>query len=145
MLKVLLIIGTLSVLVCGGSAKDKPARANSGAKAKPILGTIVVYRQWSFIGWARRNWRFNVGNGPDLVVRNGTYRRVDLPPGDHVLDQNHMALFGSDPQTVHLKAGETVYFQFVHAPSLIFEVADDQAQAARTVSEMEPVGAVSAD
>jgi hypothetical protein len=50
-----------------------------------------------------------------------------------------MFLLGSDPQTVHVKAGETVYFQYVGAASLIFEVADDQAQAARTVSKMRTV------
>ena len=100
---------------------------------------IIVYRQWSFIGWGRPKWRFNVDNGPDLTVRNGTYLRVDVAPGDHVLDHSHMALFGSDPQTVHVKAGETVYFQYVCAPALVFEVADDQKQAAKTVSEMRSV------
>jgi hypothetical protein len=63
----------------------------------------------------------------------------DVAPGDHVLDHNHMFLFGSDPQTVHVKAGETVYFQYVEAMSLVFEVADNQAQAARTVSKMRTV------
>lgn len=140
-----LTIGTIMALTWVGQAKDKLASAtpslqnNGRTNSKPILGTIIVYRQWSFIGWGRPKWRFNVDNGPDLTVRNGTYLRVDVAPGDHVLDHSHMALFGSDPQTVHVKAGETVYFQYVHAPSLVFEVADDQKQAAKTVSEMRSV------
>jgi hypothetical protein len=80
-----------------------------------------------------------VDGGPDLVVRNGTYLRVDVAPGDHVLDHKHEFFFGSDPQTVRVKAGETVYFQYVGAMAIVFEVADDQAQAARTVSKMRSV------
>ena len=95
-----------------------------------------MYRQWSFSGAGRPSWKFNVDNGPDLIVRNGTYLRLDVASGDHVIDHNHMAFFGSDPQTVHVKAGETVYFQYVSAMSIVFEVAGDQAQAARTVSKM---------
>jgi hypothetical protein len=80
--------------------------------------------------------QFNVDGGPDLIVRNGTYLRVDTAPGDHVLDHKYEFFFGSDPQMVHLKQGETVYFQYVGVASLVFEVDDDQAQAARTVSKM---------
>ena len=98
-----------------------------------------MYRQWSFGAAAQPNWKFNVDNGPDLIVRNGTYLRVDIPPGDHILDHKHMFLWGSDPQMVHVRPGETVYFQYVQAMSLIFEVADNQAQAARTVSKMRSV------
>ena len=50
-----------------------------------------------------------------------------------------MFLLGSDPQTVHVKAGETVYFQYVGAMVILFEVAADQAQADRTVSKMRTV------
>jgi len=143
MINAFLTIGTMMALMCVGQAKDKlasvtPSSQNNG-QTMPNLGTIIVYRQWSFIGWGRPKWRFNVDNGPDLTVRNGTYLRVDVAPGDHVLDHSHMALFGSDPQTVHVKAGETVYFQYVRAPALVFEVADDQKQAAKTVSEMRSV------
>jgi hypothetical protein len=133
----LLTIATMMALMCVGPGKEKletatPSSQNNGqTNSKPNLGTIVVYRQWSFIGWGRPNWRFNVDNGPDLTVRNGTYLRVDVAPGDHVLDHSHMALFGSDPQTVHIKAGETVYFQYVRAPALVFEVADDQSKPRR--------------
>ena len=69
----------------------------------------------------RPNWKFNVDNGPDLRVRNGSFR-VDVPPGDHVLDHAHMFLWGFDPQTVHVRAGETIYFQYVDAALLVFEV-----------------------
>jgi hypothetical protein len=137
----LLIIGTVLALTCVGEAKDKPVSAQNSEQTKstPNIGTIVVYRQWSLGAAAYPNWKFNGDNGPDLIVRNGTYLRVDVAPGDHVLDHNHMFLFGSDPQTVHVKAGNTVYFQYVEAMSLVFEVADDQAQAARTVSKMRSV------
>src|SRR5580698_10114407 len=99
-----LTIGTMMALMCVGQAKDKlasvtPSSQNNG-QTMPNLGTIIVYRQWSFIGWGRPKWRFKVDNGPDLTVRNGTYLRVDVATGDHVLDHSHMALFGSDPQTV---------------------------------------------
>jgi hypothetical protein len=137
----LLTIGTVLAFLCVGQAKDKLVAANDAVQAnsKTNLGTIIVYRQWSLGAAAQPNWKFNVDNGPDLIVRNGTYLRVDLPPGDHVLDHKHMFLWGSDPQTVHVRAGETIYFQYVEAMSLVFEVADNQAQAARTVSKMRSV------
>jgi hypothetical protein len=142
---VLLTIGTMLALMSLTPAKEKPAPATKSVQnseqtqSVPNLGTIIVYRQWSLGAAAFPNWKFNVDHGPDLIVRNGTYLRVDVTPGDHVLDHNHMFLFGSDPQTVHVKAGNTVYFQYVEAASLVFEVADDQAQAARTVSKMRSV------
>src|SRR6202043_3487842 len=66
--------------------------------------TIIVYRQWSFSGAGRPSWKFNVDNGPDLIVRNGTYLRLDVAPGEHVLDHKHMFPLGSDSQTVRVKA-----------------------------------------
>ena len=137
----LLTIGTALALMCVGQAKDKlaPTKDDVQGNSKPSFGTIIVYRQWSFSGAASPSWKFNVDNGPDLIIRNGTYLRLDVAPGDHVLNHRHEFLFGSDPQTVHLRQGETVYFQYVGAASLVFEVADDQAQAARTVSKMRSV------
>ena len=137
----LLTIGTILALMWVGQAKDKlaPTKDAVQGKSKPSFGTIIVYRQWSFSGAGRPSWKFNIDNGPDLIIRNGTYLRLDVAPGDHVLDHKHMFLLGSDPQTVHVKAGETVYFQYVGAASLVFEVADDQDQAARTVSKMRSV------
>ncbi len=134
----LLTIGTILALICVGQAKDKLTPTKDAAQDTGF-GTIIVYRQWSLGAAAYPNWKFNVDHGPDLIVRNGTYLRVDVAPGDHVLDRNHMFLFGSDPQTVQVKTGETVYFQYVEAASLVFEVADDQAQAARTVCKMRSV------
>jgi hypothetical protein len=134
----LLTISTILALMCLVQANDKLAPIKDAVQSGG-LGTIIVYRQWSLGAAAYPNWKFNVDHGPDLIVRNGTYLRVDVAPGDHVLDHNHMFLFGSDPQTVHVKAGDIVYFQYVEAASLVFEVADDQAQAARTVSKMRSV------
>jgi hypothetical protein len=129
-------------LTCGGQAKDKPEPIADGAqntgptKSKQNLGTIIVYRQWSLGAAARPNWKFNVDNGPDQIVRNGTYLRVDVAPGDHVLDHRHMFLWGSGPQMAQVRTGETVYFQYVEAMPLVFGVTDIQAQAARTISRM---------
>jgi hypothetical protein len=134
----LLTIGMILALTWAGRAKDELTPAQQ-TKSDPKLGTIIVYRQWSFSGAGRPTWKFSVDNGPDLTVRNGTYLRLDVPPGDHVLDHKHEFLLGSDPQTVHVTAGATVYFQYVSAMSIVFEVADDQAQAARTVSKMRSV------
>jgi hypothetical protein len=134
----LLTIGTILALMCVVQAKDKLAPIEDSVQTSG-LGTIIVYRQWSLGAAAQPNWKFNVDNGPDLIVRNGTYLRVDVPPGDHILGHKHMFLWGSDPQRVHIGTGETVYFQYVQAMSLIFEVADNQAQAARTVSKMRSV------
>jgi hypothetical protein len=131
-------ICTILALMCLVQAKDNLAPTKDAVQGIG-LGTIIVYRQWSLGAAAYPNWKFNVDHGPDLIVRNGTYLRVDVAPGDHVLDHNHLFLFGSDPQTVHVKAGDIVYFQYVEAASLVFEVADDQAQAARTVSKMRSV------
>jgi hypothetical protein len=108
-------------LMCLVQAKDKLAPTKDAVQGSG-LATIIVYRQWSFSGAGRPSWKFSVDNGPDLIVRNGTYLRLDVAPGDHVLDHNHMFLFGSDPQTVHVKAGNIVYFQYVEAASLVFEV-----------------------
>jgi len=40
-------------------------------------------------------------------------------------------------RTVHVEPGQTVYFQYMIALSLIFEEADNQEQAARTVSKLD--------
>ena len=84
----LLTIGTILALICVGQAKDKLAPTKDAAQSSG-LGTIIVYRQWSLGAAAYPNWKFNVDHGPDLIVRNGTYLRVDVTPGDHVLDHNH--------------------------------------------------------
>ena len=83
--------------MCLVQAKDKLAPTKDAVQGGG-LATIIVYRQWSFSGAGRPSWKFNVDNGPDLIVRNGTYLRLDLAPGDHVLDHKHEFLFGSDPQ-----------------------------------------------
>jgi len=79
---------------------------------------------------------FNVDHGPNLGVRNGQYMKLTLPAGDHVISHDHcptLWLMGQDPQTVRVEIGKTVYFQYVSAMSIIFEVADDQARAAHSV------------
>jgi hypothetical protein len=112
-----------------------PAIGSAEAGTGPKTGTLVVYRQWSPGGMAAR-FVFNINHGPDVRVNNGAYRRFALPPGDYIVSHDHLFGAGQDLQRVNLEAGKTVYFQYVSAWSLIFEVADDQEQAARTVSKM---------
>ena len=78
----LLTIGTILALICVGLAKDKLAPTKDAVQGSG-LGTIIVYRQWSLGAAAQPNWKFNVDDGPDLIVRNCTYLRVDVQPGDH--------------------------------------------------------------
>jgi len=40
---------------------------------------------------------------------------------------------------MHIEAGKTVYFECTIGWGMIFEVADDQAKAARTVATLKPL------
>ncbi len=102
-------------------------------------GTIIVYRPWSIIGVGLKDWEFNLNDGPDLMVRNGSYYRLSVPPGDSVISHEDIPFIADDPQTVHVEPGQTVYFEYTVLLSLIFEVADNQERAARTVSKLEPL------
>jgi hypothetical protein len=102
-------------------------------------GTIIVYRPWSIIGYGITNWEFNLNCGPDLWVRNGTYYRLSVPPGDSVISHESIPFVDDDPQTVHVEPGQIVYFEYTVLLSLIFEVADNQERAARTVSRLQPL------
>ncbi len=100
-------------------------------------GTIIVYRRWNFAGSGMPNWRFNVDHGPDLIVRNGFYRRLVVTPGDYIISHDHMFMMGQDEQKVHVVAGQTVYFQYEQiGVALMFEVADNQEKAARSVAKL---------
>jgi hypothetical protein len=98
-----------------------------------------VYRPWSLIGCGITNWEFNLNHGPDLFVRNGTYYRLRVLPGDSTISHDDVPLLEEDEQTVHVEPGQTLYFQYMVAGSLIFEVADNQERAARTVSKLQPL------
>jgi hypothetical protein len=111
----------------------------SAGPTESNTGTIIVYRPWSIIGAHISNWRFNLNHGRDFVVRNGTYRRLTVMPGVSVISHDDMPFMDEDPQTVRVLPGQTVYFQYTAQMSLIFEVADDQERAARTVSKLEPI------
>ena len=118
-----------------------PVMAQAGPKTKPIskpTGTVIVYRQWGYAGAVAR-FQFNIDHGPSYFVRNGNFVRVTWPPGDHIISHDHTFLTPQDPQRVHVEAGKKVYFQYTTQPMLfaIFEIADDQVQAAETVSGMQ--------
>jgi hypothetical protein len=126
------MIAAVLAIVSGGATK-------AGPDAGQNLGTIIVYRPWSIIGCQIKNWEFNLNNGPNLLVRNGTYYRLTVLPGDHIISHEDIPFLDDDPQTVHVEPGQTVYFEYTAILSLIFEVADDQERAARTVSKLEPL------
>ena len=73
------------------------------------------------------------------MVRNGTYYRLTVLPGDSSISHEDIPCVDDNPQTVHVEPGQTVYFEYAAALSLIFEVADNQERAARTVSKLEPL------
>jgi hypothetical protein len=110
----------------------------AGPEAVPYLGTIIVYRPWSPTGCLFDNLEFNLNHGPDIMVRNGTYYRLTVLPGDSLISHDDI-LIDNDPQTVHVEPGQTVYFEYTIEFTLIFEVATNQEQAARTVSRLEPL------
>jgi hypothetical protein len=113
-----------------------PGQTKAGPEELTGLGTIIVYRPWSFIGSAMK---FNLNHGPYLTVRNGTYYRLTVLPGDSVLSHDDVPFIDEDEQIVHVEPGQTVYFQYMIALSFIFEVADNQERAARTVSRLQPL------
>src|ERR1700756_2514261 len=110
----------------------------AGPEAGPYLGTIIVYRPWTPIGSLVDNLEFNLNHGPNLGVRNGTYYRLTVLPGDSIISHDDI-LIDNDPQLVHVEPGQTVYFEYQIVLDLIFEVADNQEQAARTVSKLQPL------
>jgi hypothetical protein len=113
-----------------------PGQTKAGPEELTGLGTIIVYRPWSFIGSAMK---FNLNHGPYLTVRNGTYYRLTVLPGDSILSHDDVPFIDEDEQIVHVEPGQTVYFQYMIALSFIFEVADNQERAARTVSRLQPL------
>ena len=52
--------------------------AEAGPDGGSSLGTIIVYRPWSLLS---SGMEFNVNHGPDLLVRNGTYYRIEVSAG----------------------------------------------------------------
>jgi hypothetical protein len=127
------MIAAVLAIASAGETKAGPETGQGG------LGTIIVYRPWSIIGGNIRNWEFNLDDGPDLFVRNGSYYRLSVLPGDYTISHGDLLVIDEDPQMVHVEAGQTVYFEYTAILSLIFEVADDQEKAARTVSRLEPL------
>jgi hypothetical protein len=56
-----------------------------------------------------------------------------------MIANDNVPFLEEDEQTVHVEPGQTVYFQYMVAASLIFEVADTKKKAARTVSKLQPL------
>jgi hypothetical protein len=119
------------VLAIGFAGQTK-----AGGEFGSDLGTIIVYRPWSVLC---PSMKFNLNHGPNLTVRNGTYYRLSVLPGDSILSHDDVPFLDEDEQTVHVEPGQTVYFQYMMAWTVIFEEATNQEQAARTVSGLRPL------
>jgi hypothetical protein len=129
MKKALLAIAAVLVIASAGQTK-------AGPEAGPSLGTIIVYRPWSIIC---APLEFNFNHGPNITIRTGTYYRLTVLAGDSIISHDDLPLMDEDEQTVHVEPGQTVYFEYIIGLSLIFEEADNQEQAARTVSRLRPL------
>jgi len=81
------LLAIASVLAIASAVPTK-----AGPEAVSERGTIIVYRPWSIIGYGIKNWEFNLNCGPDLCVRNGTYYRLSVPPGDSVISHESIRL-----------------------------------------------------
>ena len=91
-------------------------RANANPKVTPSLktGTLIVYRKWNLVG-SGGSYPFSVNDGPVIKLRNGYYYKMELPEGDYTLRERFW--YGpSDPQKVHVTAGQTIYFSYSAAP-----------------------------
>jgi hypothetical protein len=97
--------------------------------------TIIVYRPWTSLG-ILGSIAFNVDHGPPIKIRNGTYIRLSVEPGEHQLARN--GLIGKDTIVVRTEPGQTVYVDAHYGlwVAVTFEVADDQAEAARDCAEL---------
>jgi hypothetical protein len=116
-----------------------PGQIRAGPPATPNRGTIIVYRPWSITGWPIETLGFNLNHGPELLIRNGTYYQFTVLPGDSIISHDDTLILDYDPQTVHVEPGQTVYFEYAIVLTVIFEVAENQEQAARTVSGLRPL------
>lgn len=136
------ILTIFAILIIGSAARSK-AGPDEGImvsqRTGPAVGTIIVYRPRYDLGFAITNWRFNLNHGPDLIVRNGTYYRLTVLAGDSIISHDNMPFLEEDPQTVNVRPGQTVYFQYTIGFGFIFEEADDQESAAITASKLIPL------
>jgi hypothetical protein len=97
--------------------------------------TIIVYRPWTRLGMLG-SITFNVDHGPPIKISNGTYIRLPVEPGEHQLLRN--GLLGKDTIVLRTEPGQTVYVDAHYGlwVAVTFEVADDQAEAARDCAEL---------
>jgi hypothetical protein len=97
--------------------------------------TIIVYRPWTSLGMLV-SIAFNVDHGLLIKISNGTYIRLPVEPGEHRLSRN--GLLGKDTIVVRTEPGQTVYVDAHYGlwVAVTFEVADDQAEAARDCAEL---------
>ena len=128
----LLTIVTVLTISAAGQTKAGPSEG-------PNLGTIIVYRPWSVTSWPIENLGFNLNHGPELLIQNGTYYQFTVLPGNTIISHDDALFLDPDAQTVHVEPGQTVYFEYAIKWTVIFEVAENQEKAARTVSRLQPL------
>ena len=128
MKKLLVIIALTTTLVFPTLAAEP-----STITAEP--STIIVYRPWTSLGMLG-SITFNVDHGPPIKISNGTYVRLSVEPGEHQLSRN--GLLGKDTIVVRTEPGRTVYVDAHYGlwVAVTFEVADNQAEAARDCAEL---------
>jgi hypothetical protein len=125
MKKLLVIIALTTTLVLPALAVETSAGTS----------TIIVYRPWTSLGMLG-SIAFNVDHGPLIKISNGTYISLPVEPGEHRLSRN--GLLGKDTIIVRTEPGQTVYVDAHYGlwVAVTFEVADDQAEAARDCAEL---------
>jgi hypothetical protein len=113
--------------------------AGDAQASEQKTGTVIVYRAASPQGMFAR-FQFNLNHGAAHFLRNGQKEILELPAGDYTISHDSTFGAGQDPQIVHVEAGKTVYFQYSACGFFCaFEVADDQASAARTAGKCKQV------
>jgi len=116
------LLTVLALLGLAAAVNAQPAKQT---------GNIIVYNHASSFA----HFGFEVDGGRTMKLMGNDYFRLTVTPGDHVITHAHIFLLGSDAPRVHVEAGQTVYFCFYSVPmmGIIFEVAEDQAEAAQSV------------
>jgi hypothetical protein len=124
----LFFLGFISLTWISEAGPQPKVKPSEPAKQ---TGTIIVYRPWHFSG-AAVSAPFMVDHGQKIKLENGYYYRIEVAAGDHIISHPGGIIMGEDPQVVHVLPGSAVYFAcFYNGVGRVFEVAEDQAEAAQ--------------
>jgi hypothetical protein len=108
------------------------ATGAQAANTNATTGKLVVYRAGG-VGMAKEPFFFD---GQPHNLGFNRYREFEVSAGQHTMARLGTWTPGMDIEAVNVPAGGTIYFQYITLPfNLIFEVADDQARAARSAGK----------